>query len=69
MVCSQTSFMWRKLVPGGRITHQSELPSGKPTFPTFAYETWKTMRNKTKNMRNKKLHGLERGPAKLGFPF
>ena len=51
-------FIWRKVVPGRRVTRLPESTLGEPTFHTFPYKTWRTV-----DMRNKKLARLEEWPA------
>ena len=44
-------FIWRKVVPGRKVTRAT---LGEPTFHTFPYKNWRTV-----YMRNKKLARLE----------
>ena len=47
-------FMWRKHIPGRRITRLPELTWAEPAFPIFPYQTWRTVFS-----RSKKLTRLE----------
>ena len=50
----EAPFIWRKVVPGKRVTLLPELPWASQLFSTFPYKTLRTV-----CMRNKKLARLE----------